>query len=148
MLECWHSAMFIVTHLYQMQNIVHPLSAIATDSLVLYMTSPCNVYQYCNLLSLCLFSVSCTCHALLDRFLEENFSDDPHHLDSENDSQSETCEVTHEPAHKQKINIPIIIYVISIIMITCSNLSNQQSEWILAWLEIGNKSREGSFKSV
>ncbi|XP_068582381.1 tyrosine-protein kinase receptor [Cebidichthys violaceus] len=38
--------------------------------------------------------ISTTCHALLDRFLEENFSDQlfPHHLDSEDDSQITSCD--------------------------------------------------------
>eukprot|EP00064_Thunnus_orientalis_P012355 superscaffoldBa00001886_g12390 len=38
--------------------------------------------------------VSSTCHALLDRFLEENFSDQlfPHHLDSDDDSQITSCD--------------------------------------------------------
>ncbi|XP_026195478.1 leukocyte tyrosine kinase receptor isoform X3 [Anabas testudineus] len=43
-------------------------------------------------LSIVILIISCTCHALLDRFLVENFSDDPHHLDSENDSQIISCD--------------------------------------------------------
>lgn len=51
--------------------------------------------EICNS-SFCVSSVSSTCHALLDRLLdrslEENFSDQllPHHLDSEVDRQSES----------------------------------------------------------
>ncbi|KAI3367697.1 hypothetical protein L3Q82_026537, partial [Scortum barcoo] len=44
--------------------------------------------------SLCLSLVSSTCHALLDRFLEEHLSDQlfPHHLGSEDDSQIISCD--------------------------------------------------------
>ncbi|XP_034419408.1 leukocyte tyrosine kinase receptor [Cyclopterus lumpus] len=51
-------------------------------------------YQIPTHLSVPLFLLSSTCHALLDRFLEENFSDQmyPHHLDSEDDSQLTSCD--------------------------------------------------------
>ncbi|KAM6917254.1 tyrosine-protein kinase receptor [Lycodopsis pacificus] len=52
------------------------------------------IKNYNTYLSIFILIVSTTCHALLDRFLEENFSDQlfPHPLDSEDDSQSTSCD--------------------------------------------------------
>lgn len=80
--------------------------------------------KYCNHTpSVCLSSVSSTCHALLDRFLAKDFSDQllPHHLGSEDDSQSKiyvlTDGLTHTFAHTQTENKIICV----IIVITCNH---------------------------
>ncbi|KAF7652742.1 hypothetical protein LDENG_00092870 [Lucifuga dentata] len=51
-------------------------------------------------LSIVILLISSGCHALLDRFLEENFSDQlfPHHLDSEDDSRISSCDF-ESPCH-------------------------------------------------
>lgn len=52
-------------------------------------------------------SVSSACHALLDRFLEENFSEQllPHHLGSEDDSQCKSYGLVLSE------NILLLIYI-------------------------------------
>ncbi|XP_040925006.1 tyrosine-protein kinase receptor isoform X2 [Betta splendens] len=43
-------------------------------------------------LSIVILIISGTCHALLDRFLEENFSDQLHHMDMDDNSQIFSCD--------------------------------------------------------
>ncbi|XP_067469880.1 tyrosine-protein kinase receptor [Thunnus thynnus] len=52
------------------------------------------IKNHTTFLSIVILIISSTCHALLDRFLEENFSDQlfPHHLDSDDDSQITSCD--------------------------------------------------------